>query len=88
MDTLAFGCILPTTGWIRDFHPLERAPTGRTKIPRNPLFKAFPGIFIFYGSELSSLSGFLDGDCDSDCSADHRVVAHSDQTHHFDVSRN
>ena len=22
-DTLAFGCILPTTGRIRDFHPLD-----------------------------------------------------------------
>ena len=30
MDTLAFGCILPATGRIRDFHPLERAPAGRT----------------------------------------------------------
>lgn len=29
-DPLAFGCILPTTGRIRDFHPLERAPDGRT----------------------------------------------------------
>ena len=30
MDTLAFGYILPATGRIRDFHPLERAPAGRT----------------------------------------------------------
>jgi len=30
MDTLAFGCILPATGRIRDFHPLERALAGRT----------------------------------------------------------
>jgi len=29
-DTLAIGCILPTTGRIKDFHPLERAPAGRT----------------------------------------------------------
>ncbi|SET96968.1 hypothetical protein SAMN04487771_10867, partial [[Clostridium] aminophilum] len=28
---LASGCILPTAGRIRDFHPLERAPAGRTK---------------------------------------------------------
>ena len=34
MDTLGFGCILPTAGRIRDFHPLERALAGRTK--RNP----------------------------------------------------
>ena len=30
-DTLAFGCILPTTGRIRDFHPLETCAAGRTK---------------------------------------------------------
>ena len=30
-DTLAFGCILPTAGRIRDLHPLERALAGRTK---------------------------------------------------------
>ena len=30
-DALASGCILPTAGLIRDFHPLERAPAGRTK---------------------------------------------------------
>jgi len=29
-DTLAFGYILPTAGRIRDFHPLERVPAGRT----------------------------------------------------------
>ena len=30
MDTLAFGCILPTTGRIRDFHPLETCAARRT----------------------------------------------------------
>ena len=35
MDTLAFGCILPATGQIRDFHPLERALAGRTKQRRH-----------------------------------------------------
>jgi len=29
-DTLAFGCILPTTGRIRDFHPLETCAARRT----------------------------------------------------------
>ncbi|MDY5113485.1 MAG: hypothetical protein SPE66_07190, partial [Bilifractor sp.] len=29
-DALAFSCILPTAGRIRDSHPLERAPAGRT----------------------------------------------------------
>ena len=28
---LVFGYILPATGRIRDFHPLERAPAGRTR---------------------------------------------------------
>jgi len=30
MDTLDFGCILPTVGRIRDFHPLETCAAGRT----------------------------------------------------------
>ncbi|MDD7512926.1 MAG: hypothetical protein PUK14_03465, partial [Clostridiales bacterium] len=30
MDTLAFGYILPTTGRIQDFHPLECALAERT----------------------------------------------------------
>ena len=30
MDTLAFGYILPTTGRIRDLHPLETCAAGRT----------------------------------------------------------
>ena len=30
MDTLAFGYILPTTGRIRDFNPLETCAAGRT----------------------------------------------------------
>ena len=38
MDTLDLGYILPTAGRIRDFHPLERALTGRTdKRPWNRL---------------------------------------------------
>ena len=36
MDTLAFGCILPTTGRIRDFHPLETCAAGRTKEIAHP----------------------------------------------------
>jgi hypothetical protein len=37
MDTLGFGCILPTAGRIGDFHPLERVPTGHTDkvLPKN-----------------------------------------------------
>ncbi|WP_207649827.1 hypothetical protein, partial [Enterocloster clostridioformis] len=29
-NALAIGCTLPTAGRVRDFHPLERAPAGRT----------------------------------------------------------
>ena len=32
MDTLTFGYILPTTGRIRDLHPLETCAAGRTPI--------------------------------------------------------
>ncbi len=32
MDTLDFGCILPTVGRIRDFHPLETCAAERTKV--------------------------------------------------------
>ena len=35
-DTLAFGCTLPTTGRVRDFHPLETCAAKRTAI-KNPL---------------------------------------------------
>ena len=34
MDTLTFGYILPTTGRIRDLHPLETCAAGRT-LPKN-----------------------------------------------------
>ena len=33
LDTLAFGCILPTTWQIRDFRPLETCAAWRTKNP-------------------------------------------------------
>ena len=36
MDTLDLGYILPTAGRIRDFHPLERALTGRTATKGRP----------------------------------------------------
>ena len=35
MDTLAFGYILPTTGRIRDLHPLETCAAGRTFIKKS-----------------------------------------------------
>ena len=39
VDTLAFGYILPTTGRIRDFNPLETCAAGRTTVN-----KRFPRI--------------------------------------------
>ena len=49
MDTLAFGCILPTAGRIRVFHPSETCAAGRTteKRPSFSLKKspACPGHF-------------------------------------------
>ena len=35
VDTLAFGYTLPTTGRVRDFHPLETCAAGRTKKKRS-----------------------------------------------------
>ena len=49
MDTLAFGYILPATGRIRDFHPLETCAARRTVI-KSPLVifmtGGFSSIFI------------------------------------------
>ena len=47
VDTLAFGYILPTTGRIRDFNPLETCAAGRTtKIP--PRYRKFYILAVFY----------------------------------------
>ena len=40
-DTLDLGYILPTAGRIRDFHPLERALTGRTQKRTPPNWMVF-----------------------------------------------
>ena len=45
VDTLAFGYILPTTGRIRDFNPLETCAAGRTT-KKTPLYAVlFPMMF-------------------------------------------
>ena len=51
MDTLDLGYILPTAGRIRDFHPLERALTGRTRITNLP---EFPGDSLFSTNFLTN----------------------------------
>ena len=52
---LVFGCILPTAGWIRDLHPLERVPAGRTRKSEYHLFLDDTPVlnisyYSFYGS--------------------------------------
>ena len=50
VGTLAFGCILPTTGRIRDFHPLETCAARRTKSKEHPvsgmLFTLLYSVFV------------------------------------------
>ena len=62
MDTLAFGYILPTTGRIRDLHPLETCAAGRTLVKvlsinkmrllilrtSNPLYNQYPLTPVHY----------------------------------------
>ena len=55
MDTLAFGYILPTTGRIRDFNPLETCAARRTTLNKSRVRDA-PGFLLliindpdFYG---------------------------------------
>ena len=45
VDTLAFGYILPTTGRIRDFNPLETCAAGRTT--EKPVEPKFYGYLTF-----------------------------------------
>ena len=59
MDTLAFGYILPTTGRIRDFNPLETCAARRTQkriptgIPEEILFDLSDSIrYDFYSAFL------------------------------------
>ena len=46
-DTLAFGEVLPAAGRLRDFHPRERALTGRTrKTARSFAFASLRAVFL------------------------------------------
>lgn len=51
MDTLAFGYILPATGRIRDFHPLETCAARRT-IKNGIGFYLSNAIFYFEESDI------------------------------------
>ena len=46
MDTLAFGYILPITGWIRDFNPLETCTAGRTNKTTDIILIHLPFYFL------------------------------------------
>ncbi|MCI7099032.1 MAG: hypothetical protein MR966_09070, partial [Lachnospiraceae bacterium] len=49
MNTLAFGYILPTTGWIPDFHRLETCTAGRTvSEKKSPKELLSPQIIFFF----------------------------------------
>ena len=53
MDTLAFGYILPTTGRIRDLHPLETCAAGRTQKTQLPwLAAAFLLSICYYNHQF------------------------------------
>ncbi len=71
MDTLDFGCILPTVGRIRDFHPLETCAAERTmnkpdackgvrffySMPKAYLLAAVAGFSFFFLSVLHHTAG-------------------------------
>ena len=59
MDTLAFGYILPTTGWIRDFNPLETCAAGRTDI-KTPIQNGFSVLYRgSFSCSIPQKPGFL-----------------------------
>ena len=56
-DALDLGCILPTAGRIRDFHPLERVPAGHTKRWSTP---GQPSVLhLFYCCLINPFNGFM-----------------------------
>ena len=56
MDTLAFGYILPTTGWIRDFNPLETCAARRT---HKKISRRNPRWGIFFSKSFISVDCFV-----------------------------
>lgn len=61
-DALAIGCTLPTAGRVRDFHPLERAPAGRTQqgtpYPFYLVQRPFPSFYstVILSQQVSAFS--------------------------------
>jgi hypothetical protein len=58
-DALASGCILPTAGRIRDFHPLERVPAGHTKKTSGFLAGRLHLFFLFLSQFFPVISFYL-----------------------------
>ena len=58
MDTLAFGYILPATGRIRDFHPLETCAARRTTAAKRRLYSRASSSFAL---ALLSLTDWMTG---------------------------
>lgn len=59
-DALAIGCTLPTAGRVRDFHPLERAPAGRTSDGGDLTSPSTPRSVPFGTTRFNSLHVLLD----------------------------
>ena len=64
MDTLAFGYILPTTGRIRDFHPLETCAAGRTTNKASDLDRRSDAFFRLFRNNGGRAAGSgFEGTC-------------------------
>ena len=59
-----------------------------TKSPSRTTERAFNDIVPSYTNMKLLVKTFIYSNCTSNCSANHRVVAHADKTHHLNVSRN
>ena len=56
MDTLAFGYILPTTGWIRDFNPLETCAARRTQKKQHTAVIMLYATFIYVFTNITNIN--------------------------------
>ena len=65
MDTLTFGYILPTTGRIRDLHPLETCAAGRTSSKRSGRLSIHDGIPDLFNFSLFMPHGIFHPACRS-----------------------
>ena len=67
MNTLAFGYILPTTGWIRDFNPLETCAARRTPKKRRAARSPLISLLIFRLDQSVSIAFSLINNIDILC---------------------